>query len=812
MANRYWVGGDGNWSSTSHWSASSGGASGASVPTSVDDVIINAASAATNIVLDVNGSCHNYTATGGTGIGSLTGTRTLSIYGSLDLTGALGGSGGILISTLQFLSSSAETLNGPTGFLDLVGTVTFNGTGSWQLLSNIGALGPAVFGPRMVLTQGTLDLNGFQVGVFSFTCSGAATRTLTFGSGIIDVVSGGTNTADFTGSNLTINVGIGKLRFHFLQSVDAASGTSLLKGGGNTFGTVEFYSKNATIQGANTFGTLKITPSDLFNRGLMGSQYNIQANQTVTGTLTVTGSSAVRRVVVAAQSFTVCGASYTITAAAISLTNVDFKGITAAGAASPFSGTSIGDRGHNSNITFTTPTTRYWVGNGGNWDDTAHWSTSSGGSTGASIPLPQDDVVFDANSFSSAGQTVTFNFLTMGKNISFAAVTNNPTLDLSSTSSDGGFSTVYTNIYGNLTLAAGMTLTSSVDLIFAGVSTMTFTTAAVTIGANLQVLACGGGVTMADNLLFGTNFKLKAWGGTFDANGFNVTTYGFDASTNGSFVANIVVNMGAGTWTILGSNKTWGVIPGSSGYTVTINASTSTISWQATGFSGLFYNKGAARSYNNLTISSANNFFEFIMDADLTFSNLTWAVATINNMEIFIDIDGVAATAAKLYVTNALTMKGDATHNVILEGAGSLFGVHDQVFLSAGSTDIEYVEVTGVHALGAIPFQDDPGGTDDGNNTNWCFSSDCRLPAYSTTLVSAIARTKQGLGAPAFIVGAQDENANYGLFRRTTDYFFALFQGPVMRYNHFFGGAEINDVLFFTPSNRGAENQLPFWH
>ena len=33
---------------------------------------------------------------------------------------------------------------------------------------------------------------------------------------------------------------------------------------------------------------------------------------------------------------------------------------------------------------------RYWVGNGGNWSDTAHWSTTSGGSGGASVPTSTD--------------------------------------------------------------------------------------------------------------------------------------------------------------------------------------------------------------------------------------------------------------------------------------------------------------------------------------------------------------------------------------------------------------------------------------
>ena len=41
MANRYWVGGTGNWDTTTNWSTTSGGASGASAPSATDDVIID---------------------------------------------------------------------------------------------------------------------------------------------------------------------------------------------------------------------------------------------------------------------------------------------------------------------------------------------------------------------------------------------------------------------------------------------------------------------------------------------------------------------------------------------------------------------------------------------------------------------------------------------------------------------------------------------------------------------------------------------------------------------------------------------------
>ena len=42
---------------------------------------------------------------------------------------------------------------------------------------------------------------------------------------------------------------------------------------------------------------------------------------------------------------------------------------------------------------------RYWVGGTGNWDaTTTHWSATSGGSGGASVPTYSDNVFFDANS------------------------------------------------------------------------------------------------------------------------------------------------------------------------------------------------------------------------------------------------------------------------------------------------------------------------------------------------------------------------------------------------------------------------------
>jgi hypothetical protein len=65
MADRYWVGGTGSWNSTAKWSATSGGASGASVPTASDNAIFDANSAAAHYTVTVtdNATCADLTFT-----------------------------------------------------------------------------------------------------------------------------------------------------------------------------------------------------------------------------------------------------------------------------------------------------------------------------------------------------------------------------------------------------------------------------------------------------------------------------------------------------------------------------------------------------------------------------------------------------------------------------------------------------------------------------------------------------------------------------------------------------------------------------
>jgi hypothetical protein len=65
MADRYWVGGTGSWNSTAKWSTTSGGASGASVPTATDNAIFDANSGTAHYTVTVtdNSTCADLTFT-----------------------------------------------------------------------------------------------------------------------------------------------------------------------------------------------------------------------------------------------------------------------------------------------------------------------------------------------------------------------------------------------------------------------------------------------------------------------------------------------------------------------------------------------------------------------------------------------------------------------------------------------------------------------------------------------------------------------------------------------------------------------------
>lgn len=178
-------------------------------------------------------------------------------------------------------------------------------------------------------------------------------------------------------------------------------GSSYLGHGGYTLYSVTFQAAPKQFiyyEYASNLSGGDLTLTNLSCNGSSNPQsfLRLSTNVTVTGNtasvkLTLTPNSILNR-------FTVCsdvvGVPRTLSAGnqrSIS-TGIDFRDITAANT-TPWglSGISSGDAGGNSNITFTTPVTRYLVSTTAvNWNTTAAWSATPGGASGASVPLAQD--------------------------------------------------------------------------------------------------------------------------------------------------------------------------------------------------------------------------------------------------------------------------------------------------------------------------------------------------------------------------------------------------------------------------------------
>lgn len=190
MASRYWVGGAGTWdtSSTTHWSATSGGAAGASAPTSADSAIFNASSGggAVSVTTAAVPNSTNFTGFTGTVTGSLTcDIVTLGAGGTFSGLAILqrgGGSTGITCNGKSVASLWAYNSGIGAGWsafdaLTVVGTLRIGSVGTAQMF--------AFFKRSVTHTIGALSITAPSVGThFIYSDLTGTQATLSCTSGI----------------------------------------------------------------------------------------------------------------------------------------------------------------------------------------------------------------------------------------------------------------------------------------------------------------------------------------------------------------------------------------------------------------------------------------------------------------------------------------------------------------------------------------------------------------------------------------------------------------------------------------------------
>ena len=687
---RYWVGGTGNWSDTARWSTSSGGGGGASVPRSHDDVVFDAASNATAYTATVDAvtggiRCKSLTIAGPTS-GNLTLAGTTAIVGihgnvTLPATGLTRTYTGNIILTG---STTGKTLT--TNGVALESGITVNGVDcEWSLGS---ALNNGT--STVTVTNGNLLLSTYNLTASTVQSDNANSRTVNFGSGTVALSASTPINFGTTESNraaLTLTAGTGQ--------INLSNTSPTFSGNNQTFYNVSFTSTSAgtvTINGANSFNNLSFT--GITSAGL--KNISLTANQTITGTLTLSaGTNATMRHFVRSDAI---GTTRTLTCAAVaSLTDIDFRDITIAGAAAPVSGTRLGDCKGNSGITFDAAKTVYW-----NFATTASWSgvvwASSIGGTPDNIyfPLAQDTIVFPSSSPNS------------GVTVSLGNSYNIGTIDMSARTSNTMTLATSTNtptIYGNWINGTGTTLTGTGTMTFAGRGSQTITSAGKTFTQQFTVNTPGGTVSLQDALTLSQSVStvLTLTSGTFDASSYNVSLSGAAGGFSSSNSNTRTIAIGSGTWSI-GGTSTW-TITGSPTITGTgtislTSGSTKTFLGGGLAYTNITLDQGGAGA---LTISGNNTF------KDIT---NTYSATGATTITIGTTTQRVSQWTATGAASKVLTVQGTSASS-----PGTL--------ILTGGTDpnVDYLAITGVRAYSLTDTW--YAGTNSTNNGSlgWYFES-----------------------------------------------------------------------------------------
>jgi hypothetical protein len=171
-ANRYAVA-NGKWNDTTTWSATSGGTSGASAPTSADDVYLGELTARSITVKNATAQCNNLYVYSGSTLDRAPGNGTLSVYGNISNNGTITNSSNQDFN-FTFAGTATHSLTGsgtwsgkinyiiPTNAVFDLGTQVFGGGASAKFTLQTGATlvtaHPDGINGNLTMT-GTISLN-----------------------------------------------------------------------------------------------------------------------------------------------------------------------------------------------------------------------------------------------------------------------------------------------------------------------------------------------------------------------------------------------------------------------------------------------------------------------------------------------------------------------------------------------------------------------------------------------------------------------------------------------------------------------------
>jgi hypothetical protein len=502
MATYYWVGGTGTWnaSSTTNWSASSGGAGSAGVPNSTDTVIFDSLSGTGTCTTDATAAAAIVTldsATLGLTLGanfSMSGTFTLT-SGALSL-----GNNDLTIATrLTNTGATARSIAFGTGKIILSGSsntiynapdlTNFSYTGTGLLdCTYAGSVGTRTFVPSTV-AGGTVT-NALSVNI----SAGTDTVTLTSDSDTIF------KNVDFTGFSGTFTNGVRRI----CGNLTISSGMTVSAGTGAT----TFIATSGTQQITTNGKTLDFP----ITQNGVGGTVQLQDNLTMGSTRT-----------------------FTLTNGALDLNNLTLS-------TGLFSSNNTNTRSiafGTGNITVTGNAGTVWNFlnlTGFTYTGTSKVNATYSGSTGTRA------IYHGTSTGSGSSETKAINInVTAGTDIVDMVNTGNLFVkNLDFTGFAGNLTDIRYFIYGNLTFSSGMTLVAATaNTTFAGTGvTQNITTAGLTLDFPIVFDGVGSTFAFQDALTQGSTRAFTVTNGTVKLKaGFTSTVGAFATSgTNQKFL------------------------------------------------------------------------------------------------------------------------------------------------------------------------------------------------------------------------------------------------------------------------------------
>ncbi|MFT3910359.1 MAG: hypothetical protein QM737_13120 [Ferruginibacter sp.] len=753
--NYYWIGGSGNWTDLNHWATSSGGTTLQNeIPTAVDDVFFDVnsfTSANQTVTFDAPTLfAHDISFVGVANNPTIIfpASGILKIYGSLTLAAnMITQFNGVMYfeatNAGQTITSSGHMIQTGSHYSALI----FNGIGgSWTLADDLSLSG------TITQNNGTLNTNDKTVNAAKFEIPASAGAILNMGASVFNLTD--LVAWNIYGIGATVNGGTSVVNVLFndpiLRSVFIGGNQHYynvnFSGNGNLSGTNFFHDvvfhASGGISGNNNFHDLtfhtdgSIGGNNIYNNLNLetGYTYTISENkiQTINGVLNAIGSCTSMIGIYSDPQGQLTTISHP--AGNVNLSYVLLKDISTAGAANFTANNSV-DLGGNTGWTFNALTAHnlYWIGNGGDWDDGNHWSFTSGGAPSGCSPTPLDNVFFDANSFSSPGQTVSINAWTAYcKDMDWTGATNLATL----TSPFPAISHVL-KIYGSLTYSTNMNLSFYGYTYFEATSTgKTIRTNGQTFGNDIIFNGIGGEWILLDELNSLAGLVLNY--GTLTTNNQTVNADFFSSevyTVRGINLGSSVINLYAQSfWTVYGAN-------------MTLNCGTSVINafaFYVENFVGgnlTYYDLNFMADNANAGIEGNNRFHDVVFHSETgrvfksnIFHNATfyqhgefWMSNTYNDLNL------TAGFTYKLTNSTTQTINGNLNANgncgALININSSVQGNQANISHPPGAVNISYTILKDINATGGANFTAS-NSIDLGNNNGWIITSPASQNLY----------------------------------------------------------------------------------